>query len=789
MSLQSPPSDADPEVQAATQAAFGSAAGIPSSFQTAFASSGLPSSFLPTAYAQLGQESSYGQADPSNPLRVTDATAADPGYGLAPYSPQAYPGGKLGFGLDYEAALARAKRLDLTSSPGVKALLSAYNGGGDPDYVNHVEARLPGAYQTAMNGASDVPLRSAGTSSDAELAQAIAGFGGNSVQQSSPISYSPPPTPALVAQNANDTSSVAPQRSTRQLLALAGGLLSGPTFGQGLGRGLENMNAEYDQESQQALQTWQAQNTQALYAMNAQRYGGQLALGGAKLGVTAQNDLANQGIHAGQLDEKVRNDLQTGDLKQAGLDIQAAQDNARNAIAGTNAGANATRADAAASNAGTAVVGAPVVPGVTAPQVVGPQGAAALTPGAPVLAYSGPTAPAPMELPAQSLMTRSPAATAALARAQMGGPVVAGGSAPMPAPDGAPAAPAPASPAPQASTVPASTLPGIGANPLSPPTSASSASAAPASPWTGLLAGSNYDGLQGGMNARRPIQLMNAKDIVKEQEGDTGMIEGYNAADRVGTDQLQLLQQFQQQNPNTPLGTGWQGNFSKWLGTQTNNPLLADINKNQQQLTQANYPHGVGQLRVAELNTASALAPGSGIPFDASRHLIQQGIATRAFNRGVLNDRQAWIAANPGEAPEVGFDPMANDYISGHDAYSEDPKTQTITPNFSSGSDLLAFAQAHKGANGRYVHDNSDPELTAAVRAAFGPSAGASPAVPPAPGLTASIAAAPAGTPNGQSSPPPVAAPQGPRINAGDIYRGPDGRLVRFDGQRFQPLQ
>lgn len=724
MSLQSPTasSPADPEADTAISTTFGTSSGTPADpFSTAYAASGLPAAALPFATAMYGQESSYGASDPSNPLRVTDATAAQPGYGMEPYSPQAYPGGKLQFGLAYLRSMAGAKGYDLTTPAGQVAAARAYNGGGDPDYVDHVEARLPGSYRTAMNGASDTPLQG----NDQEAAQATAATFGSSAPTDT--GFNPAPMPSLVAQNANDTSSIAPQRSTRQLLALAGGLLQGGTFASGLGKGLQDMNAEYDTESQQALSAWQAENMQALYAMRGNQFGATTALKGAQLTEKTGNDAGKLAVAGGTLQERIRNDLQTGNLKQAGLDLQAAQDNAKDGIAAVGAGANATRAGAAALNAGSAVVGAPAVPQITAPQVVGPQGAQA--PASPPAPATPAAAPAPAGPAPQSPLQ------AALAAARTGGAMPAAG-----APTGAPPAPAPAPAGPPAPA------------PATPPQAAPVANGAAASPWSGLKAGSLYDNLQGGMAARRPIQTNTAKDIVKEQEGDTGIIEGYNNADRVGTDQLQLLDQYRQQNPAAPLGTGFQGAFSKWLGTQTNNPLLADINKNQQQLTQANYPHGVGQLRVAELNTASALAPGSGMPFDASRHLIQQGLATRAFNRGVLNDRQAWIAANPGEAPEVGFDPMANDYISGHDAYSEDPKTQTITPNFTSGQDLLTFAKGHQGANGRYVHDNSDPETTQAVQAAFGPPPGGAPAAP------ATVAPAAPQNASGQASAPPVGA-------------------------------
>lgn len=111
-------------------------------FQAASDRTGIP---VPVLVAQAKQESDFGRASP-NVMQVTDATAANPGFGMTGVDPKslAAPGANINFGADYLAARAKAGGVTDWNNPDQRnAALTAYNGGGDPDYAAHVARYIP----------------------------------------------------------------------------------------------------------------------------------------------------------------------------------------------------------------------------------------------------------------------------------------------------------------------------------------------------------------------------------------------------------------------------------------------------------------------------------------------------------------------------------------------------------------------------------------------------------------------------------------------------------------------
>lgn len=739
----------DPEADQAAAAAFGNAAvagataaGLPANtssipaafkarFDAAYGTSGLPPEFYDTALAQAGQESNYGQAAPQNPMQVTPSTAAQPGYGMSPLPPAGLvdPSQNLPWSLQYEAARARAGGLDLSTPQGRLALLKGYNGGGDPNYAQHVTGRVAGqGVQVATNGASDVADPAAGAfAAPAPAASA----------SSSSLAYTPPPIPPSVSTALGDNSGLASSDRRRDMLTVAAGLLSGPTLGAGLGKGLAGVVQNQQSDRDTALRAWELENTQALYGMNAQRYG--LGLGIKQQQADAGSQNADTRGAAQQ--EKAWQDQTNDALKGQGLQILGTRTNGQLIIGALNAGSNATRAAAQAAYNGTGVAPTPSVPLVGGGSTGNASGAAP----APTSPPSG-SGVAPSPTPANS----SPAA-----------------------PDGSrpPLTPASATP---------STAPGT---------------ATPDSdrlPWAGLTAGSAYDGLQGGMRGRLPVQTKVFQDNVKENAEDTNLLDGYQAADTVAKDQGQLIQRFQQEHPDLATGTGWGGAFTKWLETQSNDPTYQELSKNQQAITQTNYPHGVGQLRVAELKTASELAPGASQSPEAAQHLIAQGQAQRDFQRNLILQRQSWMQANPGESADLGFDPIANNFQAHTPSYTEN--NGNVVPY--AGPSVLDYASAHKGANGRFVAP-ADAEADQASHATFGGGQPATPAVTAAdPEASEAVSRAfgssappSAATPTSTANPAPSASSVSATAYTGPVARGRNGETFHLVNGAWSRVQ
>jgi soluble lytic murein transglycosylase-like protein len=133
-------------------------------FQEASRIYGIPVDVLK---AQAAQESSFnpnatGKAGEIGIMQIHPNTAKSPGYGIAGIGdPTALrdPRTNIMFGAAYLAARAKGLNADLTTPAGQAAALTAYNGGGDPQYAAHVFGRLaPPASRAAPAGTTAQPV-------------------------------------------------------------------------------------------------------------------------------------------------------------------------------------------------------------------------------------------------------------------------------------------------------------------------------------------------------------------------------------------------------------------------------------------------------------------------------------------------------------------------------------------------------------------------------------------------------------------------------------------------------
>jgi hypothetical protein len=106
----------------------------------------------PGAVGDGGQSIGLGQ--------IQARTAADPGYGVPPMDParRTDPAANLDFAMNYLTAKGRAMGATDLNNPDQQAIaLRAYNGGGDPNYVQNVRSRMePMAPAGAAPGAAPV---------------------------------------------------------------------------------------------------------------------------------------------------------------------------------------------------------------------------------------------------------------------------------------------------------------------------------------------------------------------------------------------------------------------------------------------------------------------------------------------------------------------------------------------------------------------------------------------------------------------------------------------------------
>jgi len=120
-------------------------------FQEASQKTGIPVDVLK---AQAAQESGFnpgatGSAGEVGLFQIKPSTAKDPGFGMQGVDPATLrdPRSNILFGAQY--LKARAGQADLTTPQGQATALTAYNGGGDPNYAANVFRYIPGGQQTA----------------------------------------------------------------------------------------------------------------------------------------------------------------------------------------------------------------------------------------------------------------------------------------------------------------------------------------------------------------------------------------------------------------------------------------------------------------------------------------------------------------------------------------------------------------------------------------------------------------------------------------------------------------
>ena len=109
--------------------------------------------------------------------QVAPGTAKSPGFGMAGVDPKALrdPATNIDFSAQYLAARAKAAGADLRTPEGVTKALKAYNGGGDPNYVQNVTRYIPGAQKALAGGAPSPAPGQAGTPTPTSLAPSAPG--------------------------------------------------------------------------------------------------------------------------------------------------------------------------------------------------------------------------------------------------------------------------------------------------------------------------------------------------------------------------------------------------------------------------------------------------------------------------------------------------------------------------------------------------------------------------------------------------------------------------------------
>jgi soluble lytic murein transglycosylase-like protein len=117
---------------------------------------------VPVLTALVRQESNFnpnatGRAGEVGLAQIMPATARQPGFGVPPADPTALrdPGANIMFGARYLAA--RAGQGDWNDPNFRAAALRAYNGGGDPNYVQNVERWMPGVIPAQAQGGAPAP--------------------------------------------------------------------------------------------------------------------------------------------------------------------------------------------------------------------------------------------------------------------------------------------------------------------------------------------------------------------------------------------------------------------------------------------------------------------------------------------------------------------------------------------------------------------------------------------------------------------------------------------------------
>lgn len=163
------PAPQAPAAQAAPAASAGGPGEVPAAllphFQEASAASNIPQSVL-TALAR--QESNFDPAVVSKTggtgvMQIQPSTAALPGFGMDGMDPSQLkdPRSNIMFGAKYLAARGKEAGVTDWNDPQQLAMgLKAYNGGGDPNYVQNVTRYLPSASKGTQFAGPGVPTGS-----------------------------------------------------------------------------------------------------------------------------------------------------------------------------------------------------------------------------------------------------------------------------------------------------------------------------------------------------------------------------------------------------------------------------------------------------------------------------------------------------------------------------------------------------------------------------------------------------------------------------------------------------
>jgi hypothetical protein len=177
-------------------------------YQEASARTGIPVNVL---IAQGKQESNFnpnatGGAGEIGLHQILPATAQSPGFGMAGVDPATLrdPRANINFAADYLKARG-GPRTDFSNPANVEAALKNYNGGGDPNYVQHVMRYAGGV--PVVSGGQGVAGRTGGTDVAGPAAPGAPGVNPNAQVQI------PPPSSG---QTAGAPGGAAPQQYTRQ---------------------------------------------------------------------------------------------------------------------------------------------------------------------------------------------------------------------------------------------------------------------------------------------------------------------------------------------------------------------------------------------------------------------------------------------------------------------------------------------------------------------------------------------------------------------------------------------
>jgi len=231
---QAPPAAGNPTMPTVVN----SDPGIAAIIDTEADKNGIP---RPLAHAMLQQESGEGAAS-DNIGQIIPSTAAKPGYGMAPISAADItdPAKNIAFSLGYFAKKAAANKLDLQNPQQWAPALVGYNGGGDPQYAQHVLGRIngqPGPQQAPGSQPATV------TGSTGSITPPPAGsdtFTGDQPQHTDPQMAQigiPGLDPSMYRSTFGD-----------KLMAMGAGMMGARTLGQGLGAGMQAVTGLQSQD-------------------------------------------------------------------------------------------------------------------------------------------------------------------------------------------------------------------------------------------------------------------------------------------------------------------------------------------------------------------------------------------------------------------------------------------------------------------------------------------------------------------------------------------------------------